>query len=100
MELDKFYSATTELYSKLQLKEFRKQKWLGLLIQKGLDVQLAPFWTQVEKDLEVELWLLADAYYEELKAELKSNLEALPAEGLAAYWAEIGVEPQNLNEWL
>jgi len=98
--MSRWISETTELESKEQLKAHRKHMWLGLLLSNGLDEDLIPFWTQAEKDLELELWAKADANYENRKVVLKRQLEALDSKELGVYFSEIGVEVQDITKWL
>ncbi len=98
--MNKWKSETLDIESKEQLKSHRKDKWRGLLIQNGLDLELYPWWTQEEKDLERALWLEADKDYEERKLILKSQVDKLSVKNTDVYFQEIGIEKQDTNVWL
>ena len=98
--MSKWKSETTNLESKEQLKSHRKDMWRGLLLQNGLDIDLIPFWTQAEKDIEQNLWAQADVDYENRKAILKEQLKALSGDDLKIYFSEIGIAEQDVDTWL
>ena len=98
--MSRWKSETLGLESKAQLQSHRKDKWRSLLLQNGLDVELIPFWTQTEKDIEQNLWTKADVDYENRKAILKEQLKALSGDDLKVYFSEIGVDEQDINTWL
>lgn len=98
--MSKWQSETTGLESKEQLKSYRKDKWKGLLLQNNLDLDLYPWWTDEEKELEEKLWEEADKDYEKRKEDLSKALHKLEALKLPIYFQEIGVENQDIGVWL
>ena len=93
-------SETFGFESKSQLKATRKGIWKGLLLRNGLDLEMYPWWTQEEKDLERILWIKADEDYETRKSKLKTQIDVLSVGDKAIYFKEIGIESQDTNIWL
>ena len=98
--MSRWISETLDIESKEQLKSHRKDKWRGLLIQNGLDLDLYPWWTDEEKALEQTLWIEANKDYEERKVVLKTQIDKLSVKNADIYFQEIGIEKQDINIWL
>ena len=62
--MNRWLSDSLGIESKAQLKSHRMDKFRGLLLDSGLDLALAAFWSAEERALEIRLWKLADQDYE------------------------------------
>jgi len=76
--------------SKEQLKSYRWDKFMGLMLKNNINIMQQSFWTEAEKAKEAELWAIADAEYEANKIALANILNSLSPEDLELYYKEIG----------
>lgn len=98
--MNKWKSETTDLPSKAQVKQYRVHLWKVLCAQNNLSLELYPIWAEDEKAQARQLWSDTISDYNHRKAELKQALKSLSPEKQTKYFQEIGVNKQNVDDWL
>ena len=89
-----------EAITKFHLQRERIDRWRGKLIKSGLDPLQSAWWSSEDHALEKDVWIEADAYYEEKKNELRTQLKALSSVELESFFSENNIEPQNIDAYL